>query len=1140
MQEPTSQFTLTFEQQDTVAHLDRLFGHAVANRYMDFCRLAASATELHVSRPLAAHALRELESMIRSSLKVPMEAESEPPADPQRIKAEEALKALGYDEAAMREALKRLGPRTTHASEIRAIAERLGWAGNSEVTKAWIDLCEMFGRAHERSFHRSLAVDDAFRRDFQRPLEYVLRSIVLALQKRYAALMQRVEQIAAMTNHSAAVRHYEREIPGALPLQWHFFQTIQSPRWLPYLLQRNLTNEPLEAVDGAGTKHFREWPVGRYLLNIAKGSDREADQHIVEAIRRVAASRHPDVRQQGLEVIAALPPAIAATLVDVATGWLDPDNANFYHTAPHELIKRLADGGYPTEVLSLTIAVFQVFDRGGSVASLHPEGMYEHHLPQAAKVLVDAAGLAALDVFCDLLIRCETIAHRFGDDAHDDYSYVTPHPLADSQMATYGITEGLTITVRDIALALCAQTPLQANAVVERLLTLPPKLFKRIALHVASKHSAAMPDLGKAILLDPDYIGESWCEDEYAELARARFSSLSTEDQSAVLSVIDGLPATYRDGWAQRFEEHKGSAPAAADIRIFDLSVVRDAVWKWKDVLPLERRTAVENIARELGAPEDWRKRLFPEDVSPASITDLSSLPIPALISFLQTWTPEEGTRQTMAALAQRLRSSVDNDPVRFAEAADRFKPLRPVYVRQLLEALQFKMRDGVATAAWGAVLDLLDSIASRPTQPEDQTPIVDGDDGDWLSTVYATVSLLKSGLRRGAAGIPYEHAPVVLKIINCVFNYVPRIPHTQDFEANFWKHPYFSSEQSIWGSTIELLVLFVFWSSKFAEADFAEEPRSALERLPEIRGLLETALSEQSDVGRIPRAIMGRYLNWLGYFGEGWLKEHILDIFPDTNADFRRAAWLGHLINCDRPTRELIEPMLPCYLDEIERLSSAERTQETDQRQRRLGDYVMILVLWGAAPDALTTAFWEKAPPRARAHAIALLGRELALPAADLPTDIRQRGIAYWEGRLTAALAAEDKEAFQEELGGIGQWCGKNNIDTAWLLDQLLRMLSGGLVPKVGYMVTEWLGTAAETHPDLSVAVLHALLNSPKLDRWTYMTRKDAIERILRAGLASGQPSTVQHATEAISVLSVLGEASYLSLLREPSPTDE
>ncbi len=684
MRDPTSQFTLTFEQQDTVEHLDRLFGHAVANRYVDFCRLAASATELHVSRPLAAHALRELESMIRSSLKVPMEAEAELPTDQRQAKAREALKAIGYEDSAIGDAVKRLGPRSTHASEICAITERLGLASDSEVTKAWIDLCETFGRAHERSFHRSLAVDDAFREDFQRPFEFVLRSVVLALQKRYAALMQRVEQIAAMKSYAGAVRQYEREIPGALPLQWHFFQTVQSPAWLPHLLERNLTNEPLQSVHGTGTKHFREWPVGRYLLNVAKGDNRDAHQHVAEAIRRVAASKHLDVRQQGLEIVAALPPEISSTLVDAAIGWLDPDDANFYHTAPLELVKRLAEGGYTVEALSLARAVFHVFNRGGNLASLHPEGMYEHHLPEAAKVLVRTVGLAALDMFCDLLISCETIADRFGDGAHD-YSYVTPHPLAGSQMATYGITESLTIAVRDMALALSQN---QAEAVVKRLLALGPKLFKRIALHVASKYAAPIADLSKALLLDPDYIGESWCEDEYAELALARFPTLAVDDQSKILAAVDALPAAHRDGWAERFKQRTGNAPDAADIRSFDLSVTRDAVWKWKEALPAEWRTAIENIEREFGAPEDLKRWLFPEDVSPVSITDLSSKPIPELVSFLQVWTPQEGTRQTMAALAQRFRSAVDNNPARFAQAADLFASLRPVYVRHCSKLL--------------------------------------------------------------------------------------------------------------------------------------------------------------------------------------------------------------------------------------------------------------------------------------------------------------------------------------------------------------------------------------------------------------------------------------------------------------------
>jgi hypothetical protein len=82
-----------------VAILDRLFGRAIANRYTDFCQLAASATDLRVTRPLAAHALRELESMLRSSLEVPMDAKARPAEHEQRAEAETALTALHYDAA---------------------------------------------------------------------------------------------------------------------------------------------------------------------------------------------------------------------------------------------------------------------------------------------------------------------------------------------------------------------------------------------------------------------------------------------------------------------------------------------------------------------------------------------------------------------------------------------------------------------------------------------------------------------------------------------------------------------------------------------------------------------------------------------------------------------------------------------------------------------------------------------------------------------------------------------------------------------------------------------------------------------------------------------------------------------------------
>src|SRR5258706_15205228 len=103
MDEPVNAFDLSQEQQDTASLLDRLLGKAIADRYVDFCRLAAGAFALNVSRPIAAHALRELDSTLRHVLAVPMEAIA-----PEQLEnssklddARQQLSALGFDEAAI-------------------------------------------------------------------------------------------------------------------------------------------------------------------------------------------------------------------------------------------------------------------------------------------------------------------------------------------------------------------------------------------------------------------------------------------------------------------------------------------------------------------------------------------------------------------------------------------------------------------------------------------------------------------------------------------------------------------------------------------------------------------------------------------------------------------------------------------------------------------------------------------------------------------------------------------------------------------------------------------------------------------------------------------------------------------------------
>ena len=121
----------------------------------------------------------------------------------------------------------KLRPQTSHRTNIRKIVARLGLDPDGDISNTWVALCGSFGEAHRRSFHRSLKVDDDFRAAWQQPFDLVIRTVAIALQGKYAAFMRRVDQIARMSDKAQAISLFEKEIPGALPLQRHFFQQLE-------------------------------------------------------------------------------------------------------------------------------------------------------------------------------------------------------------------------------------------------------------------------------------------------------------------------------------------------------------------------------------------------------------------------------------------------------------------------------------------------------------------------------------------------------------------------------------------------------------------------------------------------------------------------------------------------------------------------------------------------------------------------------------------------------------------------------------------------------------------------------------------------------------------------------------------------
>lgn len=191
METPPNATDLSQEQQDTASLLGRLLGRAISDRYVDFCRLAAGAFHIRVSRPMAAHALRELDSTLRHVLAVPMEANQlDQPEDTAKLnEARKRLKELGFELEKIQPAIDKLRPQISHKTQIQRMVMRLGLDPDGPAARKWVAISKSAGKAHERSFHQSLAVDDEFRSKYQQPFDDVIRDIATALEGRYTTLM---------------------------------------------------------------------------------------------------------------------------------------------------------------------------------------------------------------------------------------------------------------------------------------------------------------------------------------------------------------------------------------------------------------------------------------------------------------------------------------------------------------------------------------------------------------------------------------------------------------------------------------------------------------------------------------------------------------------------------------------------------------------------------------------------------------------------------------------------------------------------------------------------------------------------------------------------------------------------------------
>ena len=264
----------------------------------------------------------------------------------------------------------------------------------------------------------------------------------------------------------------------------------------------------------------------------------------------------------------------------------------------------------------------------------------------------------------------------------------------------------------------------------------------------------------------------------------------------------------------------------------------------------------------------------------------------------------------------------------------------------------------------WSGVLELITAALARHDEPIDPTTVFDGDDRDWKWATVKAAELLAGGLKQGAEGIAFEHADRVRSIVETLIRIAPDQPEIEEFEERYHREPFFAAQATLRGLAVELCVLLVFWLSKDPSSPWAAEPRKALRNFPEIRDFFDDQLADRTPAGRIPRAIIGRYLCFLFYFGEDWLRAHMDALFPQDDEALRGASWYGHLAHDQQPILDLVPELRFCLAEEIARLAADGEQVDREFRRERFADYLIVLYLWGGLPDDLPESFWSTPRP--------------------------------------------------------------------------------------------------------------------------------------------------------------------------------
>lgn len=1019
-----------------------------------------------------------------------------------------------------------LAPATTEQNDRHRekIALFLGLPTGHPTVKNWFRLHgEFVGAAHYRKKTPSLS---HIRTCFEQ-----LTALLFGLRAPYFdthdELQALIEEQQPTASHLASlerllVRPQQRR---------HFFSHLQEPGWLEPLRTRGHFRSLPEVGDGDETWRDRQWPQGRFLVNVAPSAPREVVSILASLPGRL---ENPMVWLCALEAAEAMPIEIAADLTPKICEALKGSSSRYFAFRATGFALRLAEAGYAS-AFDLAACLLWL-DADPNVKQAGPAGwpllrLNEHEgreffvdtMPALARI--DRLRAAALQIHLLARITAEN-SERSGDWCESLEQWPSEHSLG-----AY-VAASLARSVTDPSLE-----SVDVRAIWELLSDHQAEIFERLRIRMLAAHGTALQDELDNIVGSGKLVDLPFGAREVALLLRSQFSNASPVSRLLFAHTIQRGPSVER---LQHSLKHwpRSDSGASRDTDLQDRIIAwqKPRIRWFHDRIPLELIELAKELQVEARVPDQEQQDLdevghtsssayWVGEESPYSADDLASRSPSSIVALLSDWSDRNddptGTRGLEEALRQVVADGRANAPelcvALFEGNADRR------FVLASLRGLHARCEND-DDVDWQPAVETASSCMARSTSEREQAPTESAAD-DHIQLIREGMQLLLLFVRRNG---PSDFSAVVRRSLEeAIRGSLPLETRNPSLGENRIESLISSALNSLVGDAARLAVQIGLWEFR------QKSPGSLQEREDWLAGRVESLLKRSGISREIVLSVVGQYAPQLLLIAPSWSRSRLPKLFREGAEQLTDCPCWGTYAVRSSYSTDCFQEYRALYSESAAQLPGGKSQRYNWSPSIGIRRHVLIAVLQGDAAvgdsDGLVESTFDTSPEVGQRIYWGLFSSWKE--AGDtVPLEFVPRLISFWEWRLQVLESAHVASNEPHELLWFVILPQLNPRDALLLGTRTARLVDTG--GSTRHVLWDRLPALTEAEPALAAEMIHLLIGWELRSDHIYLPQP-SVNSCLRALLESNSEEVRDRTIRLVHRLGEAGEVGFRELIR-------